>query len=71
MLRNNFRYDVSSGDKTIRRKTTPSLGCPGGVFLGETSRKTHSLMKLGMSNFRRFYRACSLKAAARELARYK
>ena len=43
----------------------------GGVFLGEASRKIHREMKLGTSNVRSFYRAGSLKAAARELARYK
>ena len=43
----------------------------GGVFLGEASRKIHRKMKLGTWNVRRFYRTGSLKAAARELARYK
>jgi len=43
----------------------------GGVFLGEASRKIHREMKLGTWNFRSFYRAGSLKAAARELVRYK
>jgi len=42
-----------------------------GVFLGEASRKIYREMKLGTGNVRSFYRAGSLKAAARELARYK
>jgi len=41
------------------------------VFLGEASHKIHREMKLGTWNVGRFYRAGSLKAAARELARYK
>jgi len=41
------------------------------VFLGEASRKIHREMKLGTWNVRSFYRAGSLKAAARELAKYK
>ena len=41
------------------------------MFLGEASRKIHREMKLGTWNVRSFYRAGSLKAAARELARYK
>ena len=71
MLRNTCRHDASSGDKTIRRYTTPPLGSPGGVFLGEATRKIHREMKLGTWKVRSFYRAGSLKAAARELARYK
>jgi len=43
----------------------------GGVFLGNASRKIHREMKLGTWNVRSFYRSGSLKAAARELARYK
>ena len=42
----------------------------GGVVLGEAFRKIHREMKLGTWNVRSFYRAGSLKAAARELARY-
>ena len=41
------------------------------MFLGETSRKIHREIKLGTWNVRSFYRAVSLNAAARELARYK
>ena len=41
------------------------------MFLGEASRKIHREMKLGTWNIRSFYRAGSLKAVARELARYK
>ena len=41
------------------------------MFLGEESRKIHREIKLGTWNVRSFYRADSLKAAARELARYK
>ena len=40
------------------------------MFLGEASRRIQREMKLGTWNFRSFYRAGSLKAAARELARY-
>jgi len=40
----------------------------GVVFLGEASRKIYREMKLGTWNVRRFYRAGSFKAAARELA---
>ena len=41
------------------------------MFLGEASRKIYREMKLGTWNVTRFYRVGSLKAAARELARYK
>ena len=40
------------------------------MFLGETSRRIRREMKLGTWNVRSLYRAGSLKAAARELARY-
>jgi len=43
----------------------------GGVFLGETSRSIQREMKIGTWNVRSLYRSGSLKAAARELARYK
>jgi len=49
-------------------KLLPHSDLRGGVFLGEASRKIHREMKLGKCNVRRFYRAGSLKAAARELA---
>ena len=54
-------------------KLIPHSVLRGGVFLvlGEASRKIHREMKLDTWNFRSFYRAGSLKAAARELARYK
>ena len=52
-------------------KPLPYSDLRGGVFLGEASRKIHREMKLGTWNVRSFYRAGSLKAAARELARYK
>ena len=41
------------------------------MFLGESSRNIQRGMKLGMWNVRSLYRAGSLKAAARELGRYK
>jgi len=43
----------------------------GGLFLGETSRRVKREMKIGTWNVRSLYTAVSLKAAARELARYK
>ena len=43
----------------------------GGVFLRETSRRTQREMKIGTWNVRSLYRAGSLKAAVRELARYR
>ena len=55
-----------SGDKLLHH-----LDLRRGVLLGEASRKIHREMKLGTWNVRSFYRAGSLKAAARELARYK
>ena len=49
------------------------LGFPGGgvVFLGETLRSRQRGMKIGTWNIRSLYRAGSLKAAVRELVRYK
>ena len=41
------------------------------MFLGEASRRIQREVKLGTWNLRSLYRAGSLKAAARELARYK
>jgi len=52
-------------------KLLPHSDLREGVFLGEASRKIHREMKLGTWNVRSFYGAGSLKAAARELARYK
>ena len=67
MLRNTCRHDASSGDKQSGGKLLPHLVLRGEVFLGEASRKIHREMKLGTWNVRSFYRAGSLKAAAREL----
>ena len=41
------------------------------MFLGETSLSIQREMKIGTWNIRNLYREGSLKAAARELARYK
>jgi len=41
------------------------------VFLGETSRSIQREMKIGTWNVNSLYRAGPLKAATRELARYK
>ena len=41
------------------------------MFLGEASRRIQREIKLGTWNVRSLYRAGSIKAAARELARYK
>jgi len=43
----------------------------GGVFPGKASRSRQRGMKIGTWNIRSLYRAGSLKAAARELVRYK
>jgi len=43
----------------------------GGVFPGEASRSRQRGMKIGTWNVRSLYRAGSLKAAKRELVRYK
>jgi len=56
-----------SGDKLLPHSVLRG----GGVFLGEATRKIQREMKLGTWNVRSFYRAGSLKAAARELAIYK
>ena len=52
-------------------KLLPHSDLRGVVFLGEASREIYREMKLGTWNVRSFYRAGSLKAAARELARCK
>ena len=53
-------------------KLLPHSDLQGGVvFLRESSRNIQRRMKLGTWNVRSFYRAGSLKAAARELRRYK
>jgi len=52
-------------------KLLPHSDLRGGVFLGESPRNIQRGMKLGTWNVRSLYRAASLKAAARELGRYK
>jgi hypothetical protein len=54
-------------------KLLPHSDLRGGVFLGEVSRsrKRNRGILLGTLNVRSLYRAGSLMAAARELARYK
>jgi len=50
---------------------TTRISGRGGVFLGEVSRSRKRDIFLGTWNVRSLYRAGSLTAAARELARYK
>ena len=50
---------------------SPTRISGGGSVSRESSRKIHREMKLGTCNVTSLYRAGSLKAAARELARYK
>jgi len=52
-------------------KLFPHSDLRGGVFLEESSRNIQRGMKIGTFNVRSLYRAGSLKAAARELGRYK
>jgi len=52
-------------------KLLPHSDLQGGVSLGESSRNIQRGMKPGTWNVRSLYRAGSLKAAARELRRYK
>jgi len=52
-------------------KLFPHSNLQGGVFPGEASRSRQRGMKIGTWNVRSLYRAGSLKAAARELVRYK
>jgi len=52
-------------------KLLPHSDLRGGVFLEEVSRSRKSDILLGTWNVRSLYRAVSLTAAARELARYK
>ena len=52
-------------------KLLPHSNLRGGVFLGEALRRRRRDIKLGTWNVRCLYRAGSLKAAAREFARYK
>jgi len=71
MFRNTHRWDDSSGDKTIGGKLLPHSDLRVGVFLRESSCNIQRGMKIGTWNVRSLYRAGSLKAAARELGRYK
>ena len=57
--------------KQFGSKLLPDTDFQVGVFLGETSRNRQRRMKTGTWNVRSLYRAGSLKAAARELVRYK
>ena len=50
---------------------SPTRISGSGVFLGETSCSIQREMKIGTWNVRSLYRSGSLKATARELARYK
>jgi len=52
-------------------KLLPHSDLRGEVFLGESSRNVQRGMKLGTWNVISLYRAGSLKAAAREVGRYK
>jgi len=52
-------------------KLLPQSDLRGGVSLGESLRNIQRGMKLGKWNVRSLYRAESLKAAARELGRYR
>jgi len=52
-------------------KVLPHSDLRGEVFPGEASRSRQRGMKIGTWYVRSLYRAGSLKAAARELARYK
>ena len=52
-------------------KVLPHSDLRGRVFLWEASRKIHRETKLGTWNVRSLYRVGSLKAAPRELERYK
>ena len=55
----------------LETKKPPHSDLRVGVFRDKVSRKIHREMKLGTWNVRSLYRAGSLKAAERELARYK
>jgi hypothetical protein len=57
--------------KQFGSKLLPDSDLRVGVFLGETSRNRQRRMKTGTWNVRSLYMAGSVKAAARELARYK
>jgi len=61
---------VSGEGATGRRGGGGGGGCVG-VFLGETSRSIQREMEIGTWNIRSLYKAGSLKAAAREIARCK
>jgi len=49
----------------------PRIFGGGGAYLGETSPSKQRELKIGTWNVRSLYRAGSLKAATREIARYK
>ena len=57
--------------KQSGRKLLHHSDLRGGVFPGEASRSRQRGTKIGTWNIRSLYRAGSLKAAARELVRYK
>jgi len=62
---------LALGTKQSRGKLLPHLDLREGVFPGEASHSKQRGMKMGTWNIRSLYRAGSLKAAARELMRYK
>jgi len=57
--------------KQSKGKLLPHSDLWGGVFLGEALCSRQRGMKIGTWKVRSLYRAGSLKAAARELVRYK
>ena len=57
--------------KQFRGKLHPHSDLQGGVFPGDASHSRQRGMKIGAWNVRSLYRAGSLKAAARELVRFK
>lgn len=74
MLRNIHEYEMLPlGTKQSGGKLLPHSDLRGGVFPGEAShcRKRKGGILLGTWNVRSLYRAGSLTAVARELARYK
>jgi len=73
MLINIHMQDVCSGEKNIPevKCSTTLISREGGVLLGESSHSIQKGMRIGAWEVMSLYRAGSLKAAARELARYK
>ena len=57
--------------KQSRGKLPPYSDLQGGVFPGKASHSRQRGMKIQTWNVRSFYRAGSIKAAVRELGRYK